>query len=197
MSKNITIQEGGVAKSLSGIKKIKTSKQGSGTVLWIPEDEVTLKTKSVNKNGTYKAKDDGAYGYSQFTVTGIGQAQGTNPSTGNDAVAEVDPQTGEITIRDVPSSIDITTPPTKLTYTDGETIDFTGMVVKLKLKNGNIYTDSSHPDGIIPHSELTFPVTVAHYEPSNENSNEGGTSGGGSGSFSEGGEEFSGSTGNY
>jgi len=76
--KNITIQEGGVAKQLS-VDKLKTNKVGGGTLLWVPEDEVSLGTKSVTANGTYKASDDGKYGFSQVTVNVSGSYGSANP----------------------------------------------------------------------------------------------------------------------
>ena len=57
MSKNITIQEGGVAKQLT-VDKLKTNLVGSGTCLWVPEDDVQLTTKYITENGTYPASDD-------------------------------------------------------------------------------------------------------------------------------------------
>lgn len=72
MSKNITIQEGGVARTLSGVEKIVTNVVGGGTQNWVPEDEaanyVTTGELSVSENGTYYASDDGYVGYSEVTV---------------------------------------------------------------------------------------------------------------------------------
>lgn len=68
MSENITIQEGGIAKNLNAIKKIETNVQGGGTCLWIPEDEIELGTKTITKNGLYKAKNSGVDGWTQVFV---------------------------------------------------------------------------------------------------------------------------------
>lgn len=159
MSKNITIQEGGVAKQLTA-DKLKTNLVGSGTCLWVPEDEVQLTTKTITENGTYKASDDGYYGYSEVTVSGIGSVTGTDPTTGEDTTVTTTPE-GEITITTIPHSIQVDTPPSVTTYADGATIDFSGMVVKAYLKSGEVWTDASHPNGIIPISELILPVTTA------------------------------------
>lgn len=78
MSKNIIIQEGGVGKQITA-SKLKTNAVGSGSVIWIPEDEVSLGTKSITSNGTYKASDDGKYGYSQVTVNIAGGPGSANP----------------------------------------------------------------------------------------------------------------------
>lgn len=161
MSKNIVIQEGGVGKQLTA-DKLKTYLVGGGTCLWVPEDETRLGTKHISENGTFKASDDGYYGYSEVTVSGIGTATGKDPDgSGDDARATVDPETGEIVITKLPHSISVVTPPTVTEYSDGATIDFSGMVVKGYLKSGDLWTDSSHPDGVIPISELTLPVTTA------------------------------------
>lgn len=72
MSKNITIQEGGVARTLSGVEKIVTNVVGGGTQNWVPEDEaanyVTTGELSVSENGTYYASDDGYIGFSKVEV---------------------------------------------------------------------------------------------------------------------------------
>ena len=161
MSKNISIQEGGVAKQLT-VDKLKTNLVGSGTCLWVPEDEVPLGTKNITKNGTYRASDDGYYGYSQVTVNGVGTATGKD-SDGDKAMVETDPITGELVIKKLPSSIAVTTPPTKLSYTDGEAINFSGMVVNAYLASGDVWSDSSHPSGVVPIAEMTLPETIADY----------------------------------
>lgn len=158
MSKNITIQEGGIGKQLTA-NKLKTNLVGGGTCLWVPEDETRLGTKYISENGTYRASDEGLYGYSEVTVSGIGTATGTG-SDGEDHSYSEDGYGGVIDAL-LPSSISVVTPPTVTTYADGATINFSGMVVKGYLKSGALWTDSSHPNGIIPISELMFPVTTA------------------------------------
>lgn len=159
MSKNINIQEGGIAKQLTA-NKLKTNLVGGGTCLWVPEDETILGTKTVTENGTYKASDDGYYGYSEVTVSGIGSVTGTDPTTGEDTTVTTGP-TGELETTVLPHSIKVETPPTVTTYADGATIDFSGMVVKAYLKSGGVWSDAAHPNGIIPISELMLPVTTA------------------------------------
>lgn len=73
MSKNITIQEGGVARTLSGVEKIVTNVAGeSGTQNWIPEDEaidyINLGDASISENGTYTAADAGYDGFARVAV---------------------------------------------------------------------------------------------------------------------------------
>ena len=158
MSKNIVIQEGGTGKQFTA-DKLKTNLVGGGTCLWVPEDETTLGTKNINENGTYNASDDGYYGYSAVTVNGVGTATGTGPDGETHSYTE-DGQ-GGITDIILPDHIAIVTPPTVTTYADGATIDFSGMVAKAYLKAGGLWTDSTHPNGVIPISELIFPVTTA------------------------------------
>ena len=160
MSKNITIQEGGIAKQITA-NKLKTNLVGGGTCLWVPEDETMLGTKTITENGTYKASEDGYYGYSEVTVSGIGSATGKDPDgSGDEATAEVDPGTGEIVISKLPSSIAVDTPPTKQEYSIGQTIDYSGMVVKAYLQSGGVWTDSTHPNGVVPNSELVLPMAT-------------------------------------
>lgn len=161
MSKNIVIQEGGIGKQLTA-DKLKTNLVGGGSCLWVPEDETTLGTKIITEDGTYKAVNDGYYGYSEVSVSGIGKATGIGPD-GETHTYEED-GTGGVTDTILPESISVVTPPTITTYADGATIDFSGMVVKAYLKSGALWTDGSHPNGVIPINELICPVTIADAE---------------------------------
>lgn len=62
-----------------------------------------------------------------------------------------------------PDHITITSEPTKLVYNDGETIDFTGLVVVAYNDDGTVW-DDKYEGGVIPLEKLTFPVTTAHFE---------------------------------
>lgn len=70
MSKNITIQEGGVAKQFTA-QKLQTNLVGGGTQLWVPEDEAgdyaNLEELSVTENGTYVPSEN-ADGFSKVEV---------------------------------------------------------------------------------------------------------------------------------
>lgn len=163
MSKNIVIQEGGIGKQLT-VDKLKTDLVGGGSCLWIPEDERRLTTKYISENGTYKASDDGYYGYSEVTVSGIGSVTGKDPDgSGDDATATVDPETGDIVITKLPSSIEVITPPTNPygIYTDGQTITKDGMVVKAYYESGGEW-------GIVPIGEITINPNRAVYDPSKD-----------------------------
>ena len=158
MSKNITIQEGGVGRQFTA-DKLKTALVGGGSCLWVPEDETTLGAKTITENGTYRAGDDGYYGFSEVTVNGIGIATGTGPDGETHSYTE--DGEGGITDKVLPDSIAVTTLPTVTTYADGDTIDFSGMVVTAYLKSGEVWSDDLHPNGIIPIRELILPVTTA------------------------------------
>lgn len=160
MSKNITIQEGGVAKQLT-VDKLKTDLVGSETCLWVPEDEVQLGTKNIAANGTYKASDDGYYGYEQVVVSGVGRVTGTD-GDGDEATVTTGGG-GELVTTKIPSSIKVTTKPTKTSYNDGDAIDYSGIVVKAYLKTGGLY-------GTVPSNELLLPVTTAEYDETTEGS---------------------------
>ena len=118
-----------------------------------------LTTKYITEDGTYKASDDGYYGYSQVTVSGIGKVTGMG-SDGNEHSISKD-GSGNLIDTTIPSRLSVVTPPTVTEYADGATIDFSGIVVKAYLEDGTLWTDTNHPDGVIPIGELSFPVTVA------------------------------------
>lgn len=163
MSKNITIQEGGVAKQLT-VDKLKTNLVGGSTCTWVPEDEVQLGTKYISENGTYKASADGLYGYSEVTVSGIGTVTGKDPDgSGDEATATVDPETGEIVISKIPSSIEVIAPPTNPygIYMNGQAITKDGMIVKAYLESGGEY-------GTVPNGEITLNPTTAVYDESKD-----------------------------
>lgn len=64
---------------------------------------------------------------------------------------------GSITVQYPITKIDVTTPPTKLEYNDGDSIDFTGIVVTAYREDNSVW-------GVVPFDELEFPVTVASKE---------------------------------
>lgn len=88
MSKNITIQKNGVAQSLFGVEEIKTNLYGTGTVEWVPEDEVTLQALSVTENGTY-TPGEGVFGFSIVTVN-VSASQVIGTMNGKTYVVTVD-----------------------------------------------------------------------------------------------------------
>lgn len=154
------VKEGGAVYNFSA-KLISVGKQGGGTCEFVPGSEVALGTKSVTQSGTYRAKNDGYYGYSQVTVSGV-DVEIITDGDGDTAARITDG--GETKEIKLPSSIVVEQPPYITQYTDGQTIDFTGMIVKAYLQSGGLWTDDEHPDGVIPLSELTLPVTVADYD---------------------------------
>jgi len=164
--KRPVILEGGTARNFNAKRLYVRPASGETLIPFVPEDEVALTTKSITENGVYQAKKEGAYGWSSVTVnvpentsvTGKGQ-------DGETHTISKDPGTGELVDKLQPYSIVIETEPTKLLYDDGEAIDLAGIVVKAYLESGALWTDSAHPDGVIPLQELTFnPLNAAFDE---------------------------------
>ena len=153
-----SIKEGGKPRIFSAAM-LKTNLQGGDTCLWIPRMDVELKSKYITKSGTYAAMDDDCYGYDQVTVSGVDVT--IDEDEDGDDVAEII-DGGTITEEKLPSSIVIDVLPNQLIYYEDQLIVYTGMVVKAYTRSGQLWTDASHPNGIIPISELTLPVTIAH-----------------------------------
>lgn len=164
MSEAVKIKEGGIDRSQNQINKLKTNTVGGGVCYWIPETELKTESKSINKNGTYTAEEEGLYGYSEIyvSVPGAGGINGKDNPGGDwgDYNVNVD-EDGYIVEKAIPSAIHIEIPPLKNSYTEGEQIDLTGIIVKLIDGNGNVFTDEAHPDGTIPLSELAPSPTTA------------------------------------
>ena len=152
------IKEGGTTRVFANRAKLEVSLQGGGTTFFVPESETRLTTKRIEKNGVYKASDDGDYGWSTVTVA----VSTTDSVTGTGADGKehnysVD-GSGALVDQVVPSEIRITTQPNTLEYSDGAAIDFTGIVV-------HAYDSLGGDMGAVPFNELVFPVTVAEYDP--------------------------------
>ena len=65
MSKNVVITENGQGKKFT-VKRIRTTTDTGGVCDWFPEDEMGEKT--ITSNGTYRAVDEGLFGYSEVEV---------------------------------------------------------------------------------------------------------------------------------
>lgn len=154
---NVTIKEGDKTRAFSACQ-LKVNNQGGGTTLWVPKDAAELKTKYITHSGTYAASADDCYGFGEVTVSGV-DVEITQDDDGDDVARVTDG--GVTTDEKLPSSIVVEIPPARSIYTEGDTIDFSGMVVKGYTKSGALWTDAGHPDGTIPLSELTLPVTTA------------------------------------
>jgi hypothetical protein len=101
--------------------------------------------KDINKPIDTKFKDD--------------KISGIDPISGNPMEVGLD-ENGFLTEKTLPSAIKIEVPPTKTEYSEGDTIDFTGIKVFLLDANGEHFTSEEYPTGEIPFEELMFPVTI-------------------------------------
>lgn len=137
MSKNISIQESGVAQTLNTISTVVTSGQ-KGSVDWVPEDEVQLGNVTIKSNGEYKASEQNLYAFDVVTVHSSGKAVGKNKTTGDWEVVSVD-ENGKLIRKSLPTRIAVVTPPTKTNYESGEVINTAGMVVKAYYSDDSEY----------------------------------------------------------
>lgn len=148
------------------------SKDGySQVIVNVPPKEAHLTTKSITENGIYRGIDDGVDGFSQVNVNVAGVGEATvvldEPigGDGNEHHISANPTTGKPIDTVLPSSITITTMPTTLVYTDGQTIDKTGMVVKAYKNDGTIWESTGYTGGVIPLSELVLDPATAEIDP--------------------------------
>lgn len=161
MSKNIIIAKDGEDMTFRGVDTLRTSAVGGGSVDWMPEDETQTGTIDIRANGTYRAEDKGLYAFSRATVNVPPNQVTGRGSDGNDYHVTVD-EDGYLVETKIPTSIKITTPPTYTgPYGDGAIIGFDGLVV-------TAYDADGESMGVIPTSELVFPVTIARYDPDAE-----------------------------
>lgn len=138
MSKNISIQENGVAQTLNTISVVETKGSPSGSVDWVPEDEVQLGDVTIKSNGEFQASEKGLYAFNKVVVKSNGKAVGKNKTTGDWQVVSVD-ENGKLMRKSLPTRIAVVTPPTKTNYSAGETIDTTGMVLKAYYSDDSEY----------------------------------------------------------
>ena len=153
MSANTSIKEGGTPFPFGPVKALLVEGSDGKYYPWVPESERQLGYKSIDKNGIYRASDDGVYGWSKVSVS-VSQATsvtGRDPDTGDEVVVRPDPDTGVLEKETVPSSIEVISPPTVPSniYVDGQSIVPGDMVVKAYLASGEEY-------GTVPNVEITL-----------------------------------------
>lgn len=167
MAKKVAILEGDKSRRFGGVKYLRTNLTGGGTCEWVPEDDRKLKTKTIKKNGTYRIADEKGdyYGFSQVTVSVSNSTTGKKkPSTGGDGneySVKVNEDTGMLEEKVLPSSIRITTQPSKTTYTNGESISLNGAVIKAYKADGGLWVAEGYSGGVIPLNELEIEPTTA------------------------------------
>ena len=155
MSKQAIIGiNGGLVPFSETVDKLRTPGIGGSDITWVPEDQTRCEALHVTANGTYAAASAGKYGYNYVTVSVAGDSVTGKDGDGDEATATPDPETGIIEYNKIPSRIEITTQPTKLTYNEGQAIDFTGAVVKAYFETGGEW-------GVVQNGEITLNPTVA------------------------------------
>lgn len=167
MSQSISIKEGDQSKAFGHIQRLEIANSGGGTSLWVPEDDVDVKTLSVSENGRYIAetgafikyeiveeirqgvryvdripvteyKDDRkCFGYDEISVNIDEYVSGVDEN-GVPYSVEVDSRK-RLVKTELPTSIAITVPAEKLVYVVGEDIDTRGMEVTGYYTDGTIY----------------------------------------------------------
>lgn len=147
-SAHIPLEKHTTAISVGGVKRYMTAKKvrvnldGGGTCdLWNMSDD-GLKTLTIQRKGTYKAREYNAYGFSRIDVS-LPSGGESGKENGWDEAFDG---------KGLPAYIRITQNPTKMDYTDGETMDYTGIVV-------HAYNSDGIDMGAVPFNELVFPVT--------------------------------------
>ena len=128
----------------------------------LKESEIKTISKEITENSTYRAEDEGFYGYDVVSVNvpgGGGTAPpsyapgssvvGTYPDDDEPVTVSVDDE-GNLIKAGLADHILLDTPPDKLTYHDGERITLAGAVVRGYLKNGVPYKNASYQDSILP-----------------------------------------------
>lgn len=83
MSKNIVIQEAGLAKNIT-VDMLRLKTQGGGTEDWVPADGKNLVALQIGGSGTYKASDYNAYGIAVARVTPKYGGGATSKAVGHD-----------------------------------------------------------------------------------------------------------------
>lgn len=168
MSKTPLITKNDGTNWNDAVPKLRTDELGGTSTDWVQDDDTKADRLNVTANGTYTAASAGKYGYDYVTVSVPGTGATGTGTDGEIHHVEPDPETGELVDTVLPSSIEVTTPPTNTDYIDGETIDYSGIVVTAYLASGEVWEDENHPGGVIPFNELIFPVTVADADPNGE-----------------------------
>lgn len=140
------------------LDRIRTPGLGGSAVTWVPDADTICDQLKVTANGTYSATEAGKYGYDYVVVSVPGSSvTGRDPDTGEEVEVHPDPETGEIVTTVLPTEIRVITPPTKTDYADGETIDYSGIVV-------HAYSSTGTDLGVVQFNELVFPIITAVYD---------------------------------
>lgn len=165
MSEYISIQEGNQNKAFNGLNKLETDLQSGGdSCFWVPKSSRQLESISIKANGTYHPQEKYGINRASVSVPGTSDKISGKGQDGNDYTVSLDEDTGELVKTKVPTYIRVTVVPNDTEYEDGDPMNYSGIVVTAYDGEGNTFDTTEYPGGIIPVSELVFPVTVATYE---------------------------------
>lgn len=132
----VSIKEDNTPRYFSQVKKLRVRQQSDSMVSLIPN--IVTGTLYATKRGHYVAKNDGYEGYSKVYVDVPESSDGTGEDGG---------------WTDLPYSIRVTTPPRKIIYTHGDTINYSGIIV-------HAYDSKGQDLGVVPFNELLFPIEI-------------------------------------
>ena len=148
---NAMIACGNRQRIFANVKKLRAKKTNDADYTVAPSPNLRTKSLSVLHPGTYDVSsetDADVYTPVYVSVSDSERdAAGFNPEnpTWQD---------------NLPDEIRVTTLPTKTEYSDGEEIDYTGLVVKA-YKNGSVWSNENYPNGVIPFDELIINDFIA------------------------------------
>lgn len=136
--KTIVIQRKGESSTETNISEVETNRLGSGSVTWIPQDDVNTGAIVIKRNGTYKASDTDYFAFSKAVVKSSGKAYGKKD--GKKYIVKKDGD-GYLIYIEVPDKLGVVTLPTKTAYTKDETIDLTGIRCVAQFTDGSVYRE--------------------------------------------------------
>lgn len=160
MGANISIKEGGKARMFNAAR-LRTVQPGGGTVDWVPKNDVERSTLYANENGIYSPVSEGVYAFDEVRVNvpekdsfvGTG-SDGNNYQYKKKGGGGGGGGSEEIEVTKLAERIEVTALPLTISYDEGETIEYDGLVVTAYDKNGESM-------GTVPFNELILPVKTA------------------------------------
>lgn len=149
MKNSVQITEGGLAKKIIPVEKLKINNADIGESVWILSETVEKDELIVEENGTYYPSDDDIAMYNSVTVNV--QAESGQVTT-KDKRYYLD--NGNIAEMNLPNKIVVVNEPDEIVYDEnGNVVALPGIVV-MAYYNDSVWSDEDYPDGTIPYDEL-------------------------------------------